>query len=328
MDESLRPDLVAVDIGGTHARFALATFADGGRPRLGDPLVLKTAEYATLGSAWRAFRATLSGPFPSAASVCFAGPVRGDRIKATNSSWIIQRSQLANELGIDRVHLLNDFGAMAYAVAALAPHELELICGPDRSLREDGVITVIGPGTGLGVAILVRRGERVSVIETEGGHIDFAPLDAFESQIVNQLRERYLRVSTERVVSGPGLAALVEAIAAIERRPFTPRDDAALWRSALAGDDDLTRTALDRFCLCYGAAAGDLALAHGASAVVLVGGLSQRLADQLRDGSFSERFCAKGRYRDAMQQLPVKLARYDQLGLLGAAAAFAALEAD
>ncbi|MEM9531016.1 MAG: glucokinase [Pseudomonadota bacterium] len=326
MDQSLTPDLVAVDIGGTHARFALATLAADGRPTLREPLVLKTAEYASLGSAWRAFRETVSGPFPNAASVCFAGPVRGERIKATNSSWIIQRSQLAADLGVDRAHLLNDFGAMAYAVAALKPQELELICGPDRSLSEDGVITVIGPGTGLGVALLVRRGQRVTVIETEGGHIDFAPLDAFESQIVNQLRERYLRVSTERVISGPGLAALVEAIAAIEQRPFTPRDDATLWQSALTGDDELTRTALDRFCLCYGAAAGDLALAHGASAVVLVGGLSQRLAERLRDGNFFERFCAKGRYRDAMQQLPVKLARYDQLGLLGAAAAFAALE--
>lgn len=319
-------ELTAVDIGGTHVRFAPAIIRPGQRPQLGEAVVFRTADYAGLASAWRNYCVGLDQAPADAMSICFAGPVRGDTLQATNSHWVLNRPALEQELGLSKVHLMNDFGAMAHGVAVLSRDEFQRICGPSgrHDPQSDGVTTVIGPGTGLGVALLIRSGGQVKVVETEGGHIDFAPLDAMESAILSRLREQYLRVSAERIVSGPGLANLVQAIASIEQRPMVPVDDATLWRQALepGGADDLPRLALQRFCMSYGSVAGDLALAHGASRVVLAGGLSQRLAATLGQSQFAGRFVAKGRYQSLMAELPVELALFDQLGLLGAAAGF------
>jgi len=172
------------------------------------------------------------------------------------------------------------------------------------------------------VAILLRRNGHYEVIETEGGHFDFAPLDTIEEQVLRHLRERFLRVSVERLVSGPGLRNLYETLGAIERQPVQPRDDAGLWQAAIEGTDPLARSALDRFVLSFGSAAGDLALAHGAKQVVIVGGLSGRIREWLQRPSFHARFCAKGRYAARMAQFPIRLALHDQPGLLGAAAAY------
>ncbi|MFK7956453.1 MAG: glucokinase [Lysobacterales bacterium] len=316
--------LTAADIGGTHVRFAAATIEPGQRPVLGEPVVLQTASFSGLSSAWNAYKRTLNSAVPDTLSVCFAGPVRGDTLQATNSHWVLNRCTLAAELGLKTVHLMNDFGAMAHGVALLKAHELETLSGPDRSATpSEEMTTVIGPGTGLGVAILSRRDGQFRVIETEGGHIDFAPLDELESAMLRRLRERFLRVSVERIVSGPGLNNLVQCIAQIEQREITPLDDAALWQRALSPDcDDLLRLALQRFCMSYGSVAGDLALATGASRVVLVGGLTQRLVGHLPDSHFAQRFCAKGRYQSVMADISVQLARFEQLGLLGAAAGY------
>ena len=110
------------------------------------------------------------------------------------------------------------------------------------------------------------------VIETEGGHVDFAPLDALEDHILNQLRRNFRRVSVERVASGQGLWNLYEALGAIEKRDLAFHDDKELWPAALDGSDSLAAAALDRFCLTLGAVAGDMALAQGAAAVVIAGG--------------------------------------------------------
>lgn len=315
-------DIVAADIGGTRARFALASVMPGRRPTLSEPVILRGDDHASLALAWKAFAARVERPLPSIASICIAAPLRADTIKLTNSSWVIRQSTLADELGLEQVHLLNDFGAMGHAVAQLRAEETQRVCGPDSPLPENGVITVVGPGTGLGVAILSRDSGRVKVIETEGGHVDFAPLDRLESDIVNRLRERYLRVSTERILSGPGLNNIYSSLAAIEGKAVAPLDDPQLWQTALDGKQPLAAAALQRFCLSYGAIAGDLALAHGAVGVALVGGLTQRLMPRLCESSFELRFRAKGRYENYMAQIPVRLAGHEQMGLLGAAAAY------
>jgi glucokinase len=185
------------------------------------------------------------------------------------------------------------------------------------------VTTIIGPGTGLGVAQLLKTGKHVHVIETEGGHIDFAPLDTIDDQILARLRQSHRRVSVERLVSGSGLVNIYNSLAAIEGRPVTPPDDKALWSAALQGSDALAVTALDRFFLCLGAVAGDLALAHGANGVAIAGGLSARFRDQLPRSGFKERFIAKGRFERRMGNIPVKLITHPEPGLLGAAVAFA-----
>jgi glucokinase len=185
------------------------------------------------------------------------------------------------------------------------------------------VTTILGPGTGLGVAQLLIDGEHRHVIETEGGHVDFAPLDSLEDQILAHLRRSFRRVSVERVVSGSGLVNIYTALAAIEGRAVTPPEDNALWAAAMEGRDALAAAALDRFCLALGAVAGDLALAHGANGVVIAGGLGYRLRDHLHKSGFDDRFIAKGRFERRMEAIPVKLVTHPQPGLFGAAAAFA-----
>jgi len=313
-------EIVAGDIGGTNASFERDELRAGSRPRLGSPRTYNSADFPDLPSAWRRFVAE-EGIAPAAASLAVAAPIDGDLLRFTNSPWMIEASKLSQALGVDQVLLLNDFGAIGHAIAWLAPDEFLHIAGP-QTIPDEGVTTIIGPGTGLGVAILLHRNGRYEVIETEGGHFDFAPLDSVEEQMLRHLRERFLRVSVERLVSGPGLRNLYETLGAIEQLPVQPRDDASLWRAAIEGSDPLARSALDRFVLTFGSAAGDLALAHGAKQVVIVGGLSGRIREWLQRPSFHASFCAKGRYAARMAQFPIRLALHEQPGLLGAAAAY------
>ncbi|GAN85750.1 glucokinase [Komagataeibacter intermedius] len=316
-------EIVAVDIGGTHARFAIAQVDQGRVVTLGDATTLKCADHASLQLAWEAFARVVDRPLPRAAGIAVACPIKGDILKLTNNPWVIQPAWLPVKLGVDELILVNDFGAVAHAVAQVGEDSLQHICGPELPLPEQGVITVVGPGTGLGSAYIVRRKNGYFVCETEGGHIDFSPLDQLEDRILSVLRRRYRRVSVERVVSGPGLLNLYEAIAEMGELSVKARDDKALWTMALEGSDPVAAAALERFCLSLGTVAGDLALAQGGSAVVIAGGLGLRLAEHLPRSGFAERFVAKGRFEGMMSEMPVKLITYPQPGLLGAAAAFA-----
>jgi glucokinase len=317
-------EIVAVDVGGTNARFAIAETEGGRVVALGPEVTLKTGAYASFQTAWEAFRAELGRPTPPAAAIAFAGPVDGEVLKLTNNPWTIRPALLPGQIGVGRFLILNDFEAVAHAVAQLADDQFGHLCGPDRPLPSDGVISIVGPGTGLGVAQLLRRGGAYQVIATEGGHIDFAPLDALEDRILVHLRERYRRVSVERISAGMGLANIHQALAAIEGRPVGSRSDRELWTEALGGGgDSLVAAALDRYFLSLGAAAGDLALAHGASAVVIAGGLGLRISGQLPGSGFHGRFVAKGRFERRMSDMPVKVIAHPQPGLYGAAAAFA-----
>ena len=315
-------EIVSVDIGGTNVRFAIATISAHGI-ELGDVISLETAQYATFKAAWDHFSALTSAPLPRAAAIAVACPVTGLTLKLTNSSWIIQPETLAHDLGLDTITLVNDFGAVGHAIAYLKPDDLRHIGGPEKSLPADGLISVIGPGTGLGVAQVLRRKGHAHVIETEGGHSDFAPLDAIEDAILAYLRTRYRRVSIERLVSGPGLLNIYEALGAIENTPLTFHDDKALWAAALGGRDAHASAALARFCMIFGAVAGDIALTQGAAAAAIAGGIGQRLEKILSTTGFASRFTAKGRFERMMASLPVKLITHPHVGLIGAAAAFA-----
>jgi glucokinase len=316
--------IVAGDIGGTHARFAIATLKDGRVAGLDHETVLHTADFATLESAWRAYGQQLGQPLPADAAIAVACPVGAEVLKLTNNPWVIRPSILRATLALQRLTLVNDFAAVAHAVAQVGPEHLRHLCGPERPLPDTGMISVIGPGTGLGVSALLRTGGGYHVIPSEGGHMDFAPVDSIEDSILQRLRARHVRVSVERIVSGPGLASIYEALAAVEKRAVAALDDRQLWTVAIDGSDRLAAAALDRLLLRLGCVAGDLALALGASAVVIAGGLGLRLADRLPTSGFRQRFVAKGRFEKLMSSLPVKLITHPQPGLLGAAAAFAA----
>lgn len=312
-----------MDIGGTHARFAIAEVDHGRVQSLGEPVTLKTAEYASLQTAWEAFGEQHGAPLPRAAAIAVASPIGGEIIKLTNNPWIIRPALVQERLAVDDFVLINDFGAVGHAVAQVPDAMFAHLAGPDTPFPDHGVITVCGPGTGLGVAQILRTEQSYHVVETEGGHIDFAPLDSLEDQVLKALRKTFQRVSVERIVAGPGIVAIYEALAEIEGRAVQRMDDKAIWQMALEGSDSLALAALDRFCLSLGAVAGDLALAQGAKGVVIAGGLGLRLKDHLARSGFAERFAAKGRFRSLMEAIPVKLITHPQPGLFGAAAAFA-----
>lgn len=318
-------DLVAVDIGGTHARFAIATVADDGTITLGQPETLHTEDHASFQTAWEDFGDRRGGTLPRAVSMAIAGPVGGEVIRFTNNPWIIRPALVREKLDVDQFTIVNDFEAVAHAVARADDDQFIHLTGPDGPLPSTGRLTVIGPGTGLGVAHLYREptGEyRVSA--TEGGHIDFAPLDSIEDTILARLRKRHNRVSVERVVAGPAISDIYETLAAMEGKAVAEEDDIAIWTRGQDGSDSLAAAAVDRFCMSLGSVAGDMALAQGARGVVIAGGLGYRIRNALISSGFAERFCAKGRFAGMMAAIPVKLIIHPQPGLFGAAAAFAA----
>lgn len=315
--------IVSIDIGGTHARFALADVAEGRVLALHAPVTLETGKYAALQTAWEEFGRRCPEPLPRDVAIAFAGPIMGDVLKLTNNPWIIRPALICEKLSVARYTLVNDFAAVAHAVAQADDGQFQHLCGPATPFMTTGVLSVIGPGTGLGVAYVVRAATGYHVIATEGGHIDFAPLDNIEDALLARLRSRYRRVSAERVASGPGLVDIYEALAALEGRAIQSFDDRTLWTAALTGEDKLAVAAADRFCMALGSIAGDIALAQGAQGVVIAGGLGLRLADVLLRSGFADRFRAKGRFEAMMDAIPVKLITHPQPGLFGAAAAFA-----
>ncbi len=316
--------IVSIDIGGTHARFALADIENGRVINLGDAITMKTAEHASFQTAWEAFDAMIDQPIPKAVAVAIAGPVNGEVIKFTNNPWIIRPALIKERLHVDAFTLVNDFEAVGHAVAQAEPDHFEHLCGPDQQLALEGTITIVGPGTGLGVAHIYRYPAGYHVSPTEGGHSDFAPLDSIEDAILARMRKRFTRVSVERIVSGPGLLEIYQTLAAIEGRAIQQLDDKALWQLGMDGEDSLASAAIDRFCMSLGSIAGDIALVQGGfGGVVIAGGLGLRIKDILLRSGFDQRFRAKGRFENLMATIPVKLITHPQPGLFGAAAAFA-----
>jgi glucokinase len=257
---------------------------------------------------------------PSAAALAFAYPVENDLPQLTNMPWRIDARTLPKDLGVVQHVILNDFSAIGHATATLDSSHFLHIAGPDIALPESGVISIVGPGTGLGVGQVIRRDGQYQVIASEGGNMDFSPHDDLDDRLMAALRKRYGHVSAERLISGPGLRDIYAVIADAEV-PYA--DDPDLWQAALQGSDPVAAAALERFCLCLGAFAGNIALAHGASALVLAGGLGLRIRAHLTASDFAERLAAKGEYRSILEQLPVKLITHPEPGLYGAAAAFA-----
>jgi len=310
--------IVAGDIGGTHARFVLAELVPGGRPRLGEMRKYRTRESTGLGEAWTRFKRDCGGSLPRAASLAIAAPIEGDVLTFMNSDWRLYRHGLKDELDLDNLLLLNDFGAVSHTVSVTPDGEFIAITGPG-DLPGAGITTVLGAGTGLGVALLDRR-NGVSVVETEASHIGYCPLDPEEEELADFLTARYGRASVERVVSGPGLIDIYDFLGGGD----APDANQAglLWDAAISGADPLAERALSILVRGFGTATGDIALAHGAMGVAITGGLANRIQHLLKSPAFEARFTAKGRYRERMQRTPVRLLTYAEPGLLGAAIAF------
>ncbi len=312
--------LVVADIGGTHARFAVAERVAGEMARLSHVTTLPTAAHDSLAGAFARFRSLVPVALPDAAVLAVACPTEGEVLHFTNNPWAIRPVVLAAELGMADVRLINDFEAVAHAVALAGPQHFERLCGPlvlgEGGLPRHGVTSIIGPGTGLGVAMLVREGKFQTIVPTEAGHIGFAPIDGIEDLLLTAVRRGlHGRVSVERLVSGPGLAAIHLALGGAPSE-----NQKTLWADVMQGDTAETAATLARFLAMLGGFAGDIALAQGAKAVVIAGGLAARLGKRLEHPSFEARFCAKGRFSSRMAAIPVMRLLLDEPGLLGASA--------
>jgi glucokinase len=315
------------DFGGTSARVALFETGAGVVPRLVEHAAYPARELGGVAPAVRRFL-TEQG-LPSVAAACFgvAGAVARNSALLTNLGWQVEGEALSVELGFP-VELINDLVATAMGMAALGPGDvLEL---NSDAVPASGNAVLVGPGTGLGVALIVWSGERMVAVPSEGGHAELAARDEEEWALHQFLAPSCGgRVSVERVASGTGLrhlydfyvargelapsAAVVAALAAGE--------DAgrAIAQAGLDGSCALCARVLDRFASALGAFAGDMALVGGAAGgVYLGGGVSVRLAKKLGDGTFMRAFKAKGRLSPFVATLPVQILLRPDTALLGA----------
>lgn len=293
------------DIGGTHARFALAEggVAQGVRK-------LRLDAFPGLAEAALAY---LDGRRVARIMLAAAGPIAQGRIRLTNRDWLLDPAALCAALGAP-VELLNDFAALALSLPHLAAEDL-LHLGGGRA-EPDAPRAVLGPGTGLGVAGLLPGGV---VLPTEGGHITLAAADEREASLLARLRARHAPVSAESVLSGPGLALLHGAIAEHEGAHVPQRDAAAVL--AARQDCPVAAATVAQFLAFLGGFAGDVALMLGArGGVFLGGGILPRIADALPASQLRPRFEAKGRMSGYVEPIPLAAILRDDAALKGLAA--------
>ena len=322
MQDTVNPASLALiaDIGGTNARFAL-TDLSAPTAQVIDARSLDASAFASLQHAAEHYLAAV-GVQPRHAAIAVASPVNGEEIRLTNRAWSFTRRELQRALGLDRLHVLNDFGAVAWSVPALADSEQITVHGSDDAPLQ-GPISVLGPGTGLGVAMLVGTDPNWQVVETEGGHVSFAPLGEEELGIARWFTARFGRVSNERLLCGSGLshidAVLRGAVDHATGQHQDLREPADIVAAALEGHDLAARRTLARFCAVLGSVAGDAALIHGARTVMLAGGIVPRFIPFLRSSAFRERFLAKGRFAAYLESVTIRVITHSGPGLLGAA---------
>lgn len=327
-----QPPWLVADIGGTHARLGLV---EGAGFAVTQVQRLRTEDHPQLIDAVRAYLTALppSVGRPTHACLAVAAPLDGDEVRFINHPWRFSRDALQRELGLERLILLNDFEALALALPRLTADGLRKHApGPGYapSAAQHGTLAVVGPGTGLGVAGLIRTAAGWQAIPGEGGHVTLATCDDFEVAVLAAARRELAHVSAERLLSGVGLPLLHRAVAAASGRSINlaMRAEAILQRGidhdrTGGGDADCART-LAVFCAMLGTVAGNVALTLGARGGLFIGGgIVPRMADQFFASSFRERFEAKGRYRDYMRAIPTALIIDPQAALTGAAVALA-----
>jgi glucokinase len=299
------------DVGGTNARFALAEV--GGAPQ--DERHLLVRDHPGLAEAALAY---LGGRQVEEAVIAVATPVESDTIRFTNSPWTFSKAALRERLGVDDLHVINDFAAQALAMPHLAQDELEPIGGGDA---EPGrAVGVLGPGTGLGVSALVPGRTGWTALPTEGGHVSFAPGSARERDLLAVLAERFAHVSNERLVSGQGLLNIAQGLARLDAADCAAATPESVTDAARAGTCPTCVEAVGLFSGLVGSAAGDLALTLGArGGVYIAGGICLRLGSLFDRTAFRRRFEAKGRMKSYLEPIPTWLVLRADTGLIGAA---------
>lgn len=308
------------DIGGTNARFArkaagsndlvdVLGFSVSGHEKFTDALA-ECLDRLADDMAWTAK--------PDAA--CFAVASRPDqeKIRFTNSSWTFSRSEVQEMLNGSPLVLINDFAANGYGITEIADDDWQQVGGGDAV--PDKPMAILGPGTGLGVSLVVPAGESFVVVDGEGGHVDFAPINPEEYRILEMLKDRFGRVSVERLLCGPGILNIYQVLAEIRGQTATLKQPEEITLQGQSGKDYLAIEALKIFCRVLGSTAGNLALTTGAQGgVYITGGIIPAMLGFFMNSEFRERFEAKGRFREYLEPIPVRVVTRQDLGLLGSA---------
>jgi glucokinase len=311
-----QPALIA-DIGGTHVRFALVTA--GGAPA--ETMVLRCSDYAGPAEAARGYlRAVAPTAAARRAAFAVASPVVGDRVDLTNSPWSFSIAATRDALGLERFTVVNDFTAVALSIPHLGADDLVRLGGGSGGAA-GAPVAALGPGTGLGVSALVPDQDgRWVALATEGGHITMAAADDREAELLAWLRHRFGHVSAERVLSGPGLVNLYEAVAARNGRQPVYNTPDAISQRALDNTCMVCREALDTFFAMLGTVAGNLALTLGArGGVYIAGGILPRMPDAFAASGFRARFESKGRFQPYVASVPTWLVVHPQPAFAGLA---------
>jgi len=316
-------NILAGDIGGTKTRLALF---DSGNRRLRERY---GATYSSL--AYSGFEDVLTEFLHRAESQCqracfgVAGPISGRRVRTTNLPWVIDADQLEQRFGFDRVTLMNDLEAVAWGVPTVSADDLKPLNVGSRQ-GGPGNAALIAAGTGLGEAGLYWDGRQLRPFACEGGHASFSPTTEEEWALRTFLSRAHGHVSWERVVSGPGLAAIHEFLceragSPDQSRLSGPSDPAAAVVAAAGGEGSRTaRDAVRLFVRLYGAEAGNLALkVMAVGGVFVAGGIAPKIIDWLEDGGFMQGFIEKGRMRPLLEAMPVHVILDDRIALKGAA---------
>jgi glucokinase len=315
-DQSFKFPVLVGDIGGTNARFALLVDSHA-EPK--EFPVVQTADYATIDDAIEQTVINHTSIRPRSAILAVAGPVDGDEIDLTNCDWVVRPKQLIANLGFEDVTVLNDFEAQALAVVSIEKEYLHQIGGSEEEVVATRV--VLGPGTGLGVAGLVRTRTAWVPVPGEGGHIDIGPRSERDYQVFPHIETIEGRVAAEQILCGRGLRNLYLAICAADKvAPVldTPPDITA---AGLDGSNPQAVETLELFVTYLGRIAGDLALifkAHGG--VYLSGGIPQRIMSALQAGSFRAAFEDKAPHTHFMRDIPVRVVVHPLAALSGLSA--------
>jgi glucokinase len=263
------------------------------------------------------------------ASACFgvAGPVKGGRSKTTNLPWTISEKSIKKRFKWNRVILINDLTATAYAIPLLSNKELHAL--NKAKARKGQNLGLVAPGTGLGMALLIWVGNRYIPVASEGGHADFGPNDLMEAELWEYLYKRWDHVSVERVLSGSGLFNIYLWLRDSSRhtepewlaKKIKAMDPArAISEAAMDRRDPLCEEAMEIFVSIFGSVAGNLALmGMTTGGVYLGGGIPPKILPKLDEETFMHAFTNKGRFKDLLEKIPVRVILNDRAALLGAA---------
>jgi len=300
------------DIGGTTARFAVLT-----GDTLGPIDHLQVSQYRSMVDAIHGFLDSRQDRDRVGAAVLgVAAPVEGGRSVLVNSQWVVDAAELRAAFGFKSISLINDFEAIAYALPCLSGRDVRPLAGGKPQLGES--MAVLGPGTGLGMAGVVRREDRMTVIPTEGGHATLPGATPREDAVIAHLRHKFGHVSAELALSGPGLENLHSAIAAIDGIAVSSETAPEIVRQALDRSCPVSVAAVDMFCAMLGTVAGDLALMFRArGGVYIAGGIAPRIVDLLARSEFHARFRAKGRFEPYLERVPTAVIINSDAAFLG-----------